>query len=91
MMSQLMWIPPKFGQVSNLMWIIFGWTMKLSDLCGFYDVYSNDRKTPKDCPDIFYNTDLAPKPEYTAVPASLILIVCADGRTDGRTTRNLYA
>ena len=56
--------------------------MKLSDLCGFYDVYSNDRKTPKDCPDIFYNTDLAPKPEYTAVPASLILIICADGRTD---------
>ena len=27
---------------------------------------------------------LGPKPEYTANPASLTPIVCADGRTDGR-------
>ena len=51
MMSYLMWIPPNFGQVSNLMWIFF--SVGQADcltLCGFYNVYSNDRKTPKDSP-----------------------------------------
>ena len=89
MMSQLMWISPNFGQVSNLMWIFqlerqIVWCLTL---CGFYDVHSNDRKTPKDCPDTFYSmlrglTDLALKPKYTAVPASLTRIVCMDEGMD---------
>ena len=54
MMSQLMWIPPKFGQVSNLMWMFsVGQADCRLTLCGFYDVYSNERKTTKDCPDTF--------------------------------------
>ena len=54
-MSQLMWIPPKFGQVSYLMWIFSAGQADCLTLDEFYDVYSNDRKTPKDCPDTFYN------------------------------------
>ena len=56
MMSQLKWIPSKFGQVSYLMWIFsVGQADCPTFKGGFYDVYSNDRKTPKDCPDTFYN------------------------------------
>ena len=48
-----LWIQPKFGQVSNLIWIFSVGQADCLTLCGVYDVYSNDRKTPKDCPDIF--------------------------------------
>ena len=46
MMSKLMWIPPKFGQVSYLMCIFSVGQADCLTLGGFYDVYSNDRKTP---------------------------------------------
>ena len=43
MMSLLMWISPKFGQVSYLMWIFSVEQADCLALGGFYDVYSNDR------------------------------------------------
>ena len=44
MMSQLMWIPPNFGQVSSLMWIFPVGQADCLILCGLYNVYSNNRK-----------------------------------------------
>ena len=47
MMCQLMWIPPNFGQVSNLMWIVSVGQADCLTLCGFYYVYLNNNKTPR--------------------------------------------
>ena len=53
MMSQLMWTPPKIGQVSKFMWIFSVGQAVCLTLCGFYDVYSNDRKPLKTFLDTF--------------------------------------